>query len=89
MAPSSEYNVLFIELFSILHMDCLPSQHNSELHYSPYMLSGRVYNVTHYMDFHPGGYAELMRGVGQDGTDLFNQVGSAPVTTGNAHENCI
>jgi hypothetical protein len=41
------------------------------------------------MDFHPGGYAELMRGVGQDGTDLFNQVGSATVTTGNAHENFI
>jgi cytochrome b involved in lipid metabolism len=39
------------------------------------------------MDFHPGGDAELMRGVGQDGTSLFNQVGSATVTTGNAHEN--
>jgi len=32
--------------------------------------------VTHYMDFHPGGDIELMRGVGQDGTNLFNQVGS-------------
>lgn len=40
------------------------------------MLPGRVYNVTHYMDFHPGGDTELMRGVGQDGTNLFSQVGS-------------
>lgn len=37
-------------------------------------IRGRVYNVTHYMDFHPGGDAELMRGVGQDGTSLFNQI---------------
>lgn len=87
MVPSNECHVLFVELFSILHMDCLHLQHESELHCSPYLLSGRVYNVTHYMDFHPGGDAELMRGVGQDGTSLFNQVGSATVTTGNAHVN--
>nr|CAD7444635.1 unnamed protein product [Timema bartmani] len=37
-------------------------------------IRGRVYNVSHYMDFHPGGEEELMRGVGKDATDLFNQV---------------
>jgi len=37
-------------------------------------VSGRVYNVTHYMDFHPGGVEELMLGVGKDATNLFNQV---------------
>ena len=87
MALRNECHVLFVELFSVLHMDCLHLQHDSELQWSPYLLSGRVYNVTHYMDFHPGGDAELMRGVGQDGTSLFNQVCSATVTTGNAHKN--
>lgn len=33
-----------------------------------------VYNVTSYFDFHPGGEEELMRGVGIDATDLFDQV---------------
>lgn len=37
-------------------------------------LKGRVYNVTPYMDYHPGGVDELLRGVGKDATDLFNQV---------------
>ncbi|KAF4517744.1 hypothetical protein B566_EDAN002949 [Ephemera danica] len=37
-------------------------------------IKGRVYNVTHYLDFHPGGVAELMRGAGRDATKLFNQV---------------
>lgn len=37
-------------------------------------VSGKVYNVTRYLDFHPGGEQELMRGVGSDATDLFNQV---------------
>lgn len=37
-------------------------------------LKGRVYNVTPYMEFHPGGEDELMRGIGKDATDLFNQV---------------
>ncbi|XP_063243399.1 cytochrome b5 reductase 4 isoform X2 [Bacillus rossius redtenbacheri] len=37
-------------------------------------IRGRVYNVTRYMDFHPGGAEELMKGVGRDATQLFNQV---------------
>ncbi|KAK8778069.1 hypothetical protein V5799_020590 [Amblyomma americanum] len=36
-------------------------------------LKGRVYNVTPYMEYHPGGVDELLRGVGKDATDLFNQ----------------
>jgi cytochrome b involved in lipid metabolism len=36
--------------------------------------SGMVYNVTPYMDFHPGGADELMRVAGSDGTRLFNEV---------------
>lgn len=37
-------------------------------------LNGAVYNVTHYMDFHPGGWEELIKGVGRDATDMFNEV---------------
>ena len=33
-----------------------------------------MYNVTPYFEFHPGGEDELMRGVGKDATDLFNEV---------------
>uniref|UniRef100_A0A1I7WFV7 Cytochrome b5 heme-binding domain-containing protein n=1 Tax=Heterorhabditis bacteriophora TaxID=37862 RepID=A0A1I7WFV7_HETBA len=34
---------------------------------------GQVYDVTSYLDFHPGGVDELMRAAGRDGTALFNQ----------------
>uniref|UniRef100_A0A1A9WWV8 Cytochrome b5 heme-binding domain-containing protein n=1 Tax=Glossina brevipalpis TaxID=37001 RepID=A0A1A9WWV8_9MUSC len=37
-------------------------------------IRGIVYNVTRYMDFHPGGIDELMRGVGKDSTQLFNEI---------------
>ncbi|XP_071390917.1 cytochrome b5 reductase 4 isoform X2 [Centroberyx affinis] len=37
-------------------------------------IRGMVYNVTPYMDYHPGGEDELMRAAGIDGTDLFDQV---------------
>ena len=36
-------------------------------------LNGIVYNVTAYMDFHPGGWDELIRGAGKDATILFNK----------------
>ncbi|CAH1800032.1 unnamed protein product [Owenia fusiformis] len=35
---------------------------------------GRVYNVTPYMEFHPGGLDELMRGAGIDATRLFDEI---------------
>ena len=38
------------------------------------MFSGLVYNVTPYMDYHPGGKDELMKAAGIDGTELFDQV---------------
>ncbi|XP_068209660.1 cytochrome b5 reductase 4 isoform X2 [Palaemon carinicauda] len=38
------------------------------------VLKGKVYNITPYMEYHPGGEEELMRGVGIDATDLFNEV---------------
>lgn len=35
---------------------------------------GKVYNITPYLDFHPGGVDELMRGAGKDGTALFDEI---------------
>ncbi|VDK88619.1 unnamed protein product [Litomosoides sigmodontis] len=37
------------------------------------LLGERVYDVTDYLAFHPGGVEELMRAAGTDGTDLFNK----------------
>ncbi|XP_013910588.1 PREDICTED: cytochrome b5 reductase 4 [Thamnophis sirtalis] len=37
-------------------------------------IRGLVYNVTPYMEYHPGGEDELMKAAGIDGTDLFDQV---------------
>jgi cytochrome-b5 reductase len=34
---------------------------------------GKVYNVTHFMDFHPGGPDELLKGVGRDATQLYDK----------------
>ena len=36
-------------------------------------LKGRVYNVTPYLEYHPGGIDEMMRGAGVDGSMLFDQ----------------
>lgn len=38
------------------------------------VLGGKVYNITPYKDFHPGGVPELMKGAGRDGTRLFAEV---------------
>ena len=37
-------------------------------------IRGFVYNVTNYMDYHPGGASELMRGAGKDATTLFDEI---------------
>ncbi|XP_071455196.1 cytochrome b5 reductase 4 [Hetaerina americana] len=37
-------------------------------------IKGQVFNITDYLDFHPGGPEELLRGVGMDATKLFNEV---------------
>jgi len=34
-------------------------------------INGRVYNITPYLDYHPGGVKELMRVAGRDGSTLF------------------
>jgi cytochrome b involved in lipid metabolism len=34
-------------------------------------LRGKVYNITPYLAYHPGGVDELMLGAGKDGTKLF------------------
>ncbi|XP_011339263.1 cytochrome b5 reductase 4 isoform X2 [Ooceraea biroi] len=39
-------------------------------------IRGVVFNVTRYMNFHPGGIDELMKGVGKDATKLFDNVHS-------------
>ncbi|KAF9124347.1 hypothetical protein BGW39_008286 [Mortierella sp. 14UC] len=36
------------------------------------VLNGKVYNMTAYLPFHPGGEKEIMRCAGRDGTRLFN-----------------
>ncbi|CAD8080093.1 unnamed protein product [Paramecium primaurelia] len=37
------------------------------------VLNGKVYDITLYMDYHPGGVEKLMLGAGKDCTKLFNQ----------------
>ncbi|EKD12650.1 uncharacterized protein L3040_005235 [Drepanopeziza brunnea f. sp. 'multigermtubi'] len=38
------------------------------------VLGGKVYNMTPYMPYHPGGEPELMKAAGRDGTRLFGEV---------------
>lgn len=37
-------------------------------------LNGKVYNISPYADYHPGGVPELLRGAGRDGTKLFGEI---------------
>ncbi|XP_045774537.1 cytochrome b5 reductase 4 isoform X2 [Maniola jurtina] len=37
-------------------------------------IRGRVYNISHYLPYHPGGPEELMRGAGIDATELFDKI---------------
>lgn len=46
--------------------------------------NGRVYNITPYLDFHPGGVKELMRCAGRDGTKLFSRSLELPLIIVNA-----
>ncbi|KAI8867304.1 cytochrome b5, partial [Ramicandelaber brevisporus] len=34
-------------------------------------IGGKVYNITPYLDYHPGGRADLLKIAGKDGTKLF------------------
>lgn len=34
-------------------------------------INGKVYNITPYIPYHPGGEKELMRAAGRDGSKLF------------------
>ena len=38
-----------------------------------YFPSLQVYNITHYLRFHPGGVPLLLKVAGKDGTALFNK----------------
>jgi cytochrome b involved in lipid metabolism len=38
------------------------------------VLGGKVYNITPYLLYHPGGEPELMKAAGRDGTKLFGEV---------------
>ncbi|KAG9247555.1 hypothetical protein BJ878DRAFT_414666 [Calycina marina] len=38
------------------------------------VLGGKVYNMTPYLPYHPGGEPELMKAAGRDGTRLFGEV---------------
>ncbi|KAK3711621.1 hypothetical protein QZH41_003795 [Actinostola sp. cb2023] len=42
---------------------------------------GKVYNITPYLEYHPGGIPEIMKGAGKDGTALFDE----NLVFGNVH----
>lgn len=41
-------------------------------------INGKVYNMTPYLPYHPGGEKELMRVAGRDGTKLFGELYPPP-----------
>eukprot|EP01134_Creolimax_fragrantissima_P006045 CFRG6045T1 len=47
-------------------------KHNTK--YDAWMvLRGQVYNITHFLDFHPGGVDILLKSAGKDGTWMFDK----------------
>lgn len=52
------------------------------------VLGGKVYNITPYLPYHPGGEAELMRAAGRDATTLFMEV-HAWVSWESMLRNCL
>jgi len=51
--------------------------------------NGKVYNITPYLSFHPGGERELMRAAGRDGTKLFGEFLLYPYDNCSAKETSI
>ncbi|CAF0815917.1 unnamed protein product [Adineta ricciae] len=51
-------------------------------------ISGNVYNITPYLDYHPGGVDEIMKGAGVDATTLFQEIHSW-VNFGSMLEKCL
>ncbi|CAF0908594.1 unnamed protein product [Adineta steineri] len=51
-------------------------------------IAGNVYNISPYLDFHPGGVDEIMRGAGIDATTLFQEIHSW-VNFGSMLEKCL
>lgn len=45
--------------------------------------------MTPYLEYHPGGIPELMRGIGRDATDLFDEVIDAVDTCMRVHDPCL
>jgi cytochrome b involved in lipid metabolism len=39
-----------------------------------YSSLGNVYNITPYLDYHPGGVDEIMKGAGIDATVIFQEI---------------
>jgi cytochrome b involved in lipid metabolism len=44
------------------------------------VFNGKVYNVTAYLRFHPGGEGQMMRTAGRDGTKLFSKFPDTVIT---------
>ena len=42
------------------------------------VIDGKVYDVTEFMDDHPGGGEIMLNAAGKDGTDDFEDVGHSP-----------
>lgn len=52
-------------------------------------INGKVYNITPYLPFHPGGEKELMRVAGRDGSKLFGEPRISIIfSSGNSRHAC-